>query len=70
MVRWPDVPIAPVHCSDDRDINPVRSRWAATHRLGVESVELPGGHSPMLSRPALLAQTLASIADGVLKGTA
>ena len=63
MVRWPDVPVASVHCQDDRAVNPSWSRWIAPLRLGVESVELPGGHSPMLSRPALLAETVASIAD-------
>ena len=69
MVRWPDVPIASIHCRDDRAVNPAWSRWAARHKLGIESVELPGGHSPMLSRPALLADTLVSIADRHL-GTA
>ena len=63
MVRWPDVPVASVHCQDDRAVNPSWSGWIAPLRLGVESVELPGGHSPMLSRPALLAETVASIAD-------
>lgn len=70
MLRWPDVQVASLHCQDDRAINPAWSRWMAVHRLGVESVELPGGHSPMLSRPTLLAGTLASIADRALKATA
>ena len=66
MVRWPDVPVASVHCHDDRAVNPSWSRWIAPHRLGVDSVELPGGHSPMLSRPDVLADTLVSIAAGAL----
>jgi pimeloyl-ACP methyl ester carboxylesterase len=69
MAGWPDVAVASVHCRDDRAVNPSWSRWIAPHRLGVESMELPGGHSPMLSRPALLAETLASVADGALKAT-
>jgi pimeloyl-ACP methyl ester carboxylesterase len=63
MDRWPDVPVASIHCQDDRAVNPAWSKWIAHRRFGIESVELPGGHSPMLSRPALLAETLASIAD-------
>jgi pimeloyl-ACP methyl ester carboxylesterase len=69
MLGWPDVPVASVHCRDDRAVNPSWSRWVAPRRLGVESVELPGGHSPMLSRPALLAETLASIADDAHKAS-
>jgi len=63
MDRWPDVPVASLHCEDDRAVNPSWSKWVAQRRFGIESIELPGGHSPMLSRPALLAETLASIAD-------
>ncbi|MDQ6774113.1 MAG: alpha/beta hydrolase [Candidatus Dormibacteraeota bacterium] len=63
MARWPDVPLASIHCQDDRAVNPAWSSWVGRHRLGLESAELPGGHSPMLSRPALLAETFAAIAD-------
>jgi len=35
----------------------------ARNRLGVESVELPGGHSPMLARPASLADALVAAAN-------
>jgi hypothetical protein len=41
-------------------IAPAWSRRVARERLGVESVELPGGHSPFLSRPAELAAALVS----------
>ena len=70
MDRWADVPVASVHCQDDRAVNPSWSEWIAPLRLGVESVELPGGHSPMLSRPALLAETLVSIAGNFLEASA
>lgn len=66
MDRWPDVPVASIHCEDDRAVNPAWSKWVAKRRFGIESVELPGGHSPMLSRPAHLAETLASIAGSRL----
>ncbi|HYL61270.1 MAG TPA: alpha/beta fold hydrolase [Candidatus Methylomirabilis sp.] len=59
---WPDVPRSYIVCAEDRTINPVWSRWASRELLGVEPVEIPGGHSPFLSRPQLLAQELAKLA--------
>ena len=59
----PAVPVAYVLCADDRIVSPDWSRAAARERLGVEPVELPGGHSPFLSRPAALAELLAGLAS-------
>lgn len=56
--RWPDTRIDSVVCADDRVVRPAWSRRVARERLGVEPVELPGGHSPMLARPADLAAVL------------
>jgi pimeloyl-ACP methyl ester carboxylesterase len=61
--RWPDVSVASIHCQEDRAISPTWSRWIARRRFGVDSIELPGGHSPMLSQPALLARTLIALSD-------
>ncbi len=47
-----------VMCSDDGLVNPDWSRQAVPERLGVEPVELPGSHSPFLSRPAEVARLL------------
>ena len=55
---WPDVPVASIACSDDRAINPDWVRSAARERLGVEAIEVPGGHSPFLTRPDELADLL------------
>lgn len=55
---WPDVPIRSIVCAEDRIVNPPWSRRIARERLGVEPLELPGSHSPMLSRPADLAALL------------
>ncbi|GAC1613240.1 MAG: alpha/beta hydrolase [Candidatus Dormibacteraceae bacterium] len=60
--RWPPIPVAAIHGREDRAINPEWSKWMASHRLGVESIELPGGHSPMLARPAALGESLSAIA--------
>ena len=45
-------------CSEDRIVNPDWSRRAAPERLGVEAVELAGSHSPMIARPAEVAERL------------
>ena len=47
-----------VLCTEDRMIEPGWSRAAAPERLGIEPVELPGSHSPFLSRPEELALVL------------
>jgi hypothetical protein len=39
-------------------VDPDRSRRVANERLGVAPAELPGSHSPYLSRPAELADLL------------
>lgn len=55
---WPDARIDSIVCRDDRIVRPSWSRRITRERLGVDPVELPGGHSPMLSRPAEVAMLL------------
>ncbi len=55
LAAWPDVPSDYIVCRDDRAVNPAWGRSAARERLGVEAIELDGGHSPFLTRPAELA---------------
>jgi len=59
--RWPDVPSTYILMTEDRAVSPEWSRRVSRTRLGGDPVELPGGHSPFYSRPALLAETLASL---------
>jgi pimeloyl-ACP methyl ester carboxylesterase len=54
----PAVPSTYVVCAEDGIVDPAWSRRAAPERLGVEPIELPGSHSPFLSRPAELADAL------------
>jgi hypothetical protein len=54
----PDIECEYIVCADDRIISPTWSRYAARKRLGVDAIELPGGHCPYLSRPAHLASVL------------
>jgi pimeloyl-ACP methyl ester carboxylesterase len=62
LVAWPDVESRSIVCRDDRALNPEWVRSASRERFGVAAIELGGGHSPNLTRPAELAQVLASLA--------
>ena len=58
LVEWPSAPCSSILTRDDRALDPEWARRAARERLGVEAVELDGGHSPFLTRPAELARTI------------
>ena len=62
LVAWPDVPASYIVCRDDHAVNPDWGRTAARERLGVEPIEIDGGHSPFLTRPTELASVLAALA--------
>jgi len=68
LERWPDTPVSYVLCRDDRAVDPGWSRYAAAELLGVEPIELEGGHSPMLAQPARLARVLDGLARGADQG--
>lgn len=59
---WPNVESRSIVCRSDRAINPVWVRAAARERLGVEPIELDGGHAPFLTRAVELARLLDSMA--------
>ncbi len=54
----PDVEYAYIVCTDDRIVSPTWSKYAALKRLGVDTIELPGGHYPQISHPIQLAEVL------------
>jgi pimeloyl-ACP methyl ester carboxylesterase len=58
LEKWPDVSAVYILGKDDATVRPAWSRRAARERLGVEPVELEGGHAPFLSHPAELADAL------------
>lgn len=62
LMTWPDVESRAIVCRDDRAINPEWVRASARSRLGVEAIEIGGGHSPFLTRPTELAQVLHALA--------
>jgi len=63
LSEFPSVRSTSVICAEDRMVRPQWSRHVARERLNADIVELPGGHSPFLSRPAALANVLLCIAD-------
>ena len=58
LEAWPEVEALAVVCADDRSRSPDWLRSEARRRLGVEPVELPGGHCSFLARPAALTAVL------------
>ena len=54
--------VASIVCAEDRAVNPAWSRRVARDWLNVEPIELPGAHSPFLSRPRELAALLDRLA--------
>jgi pimeloyl-ACP methyl ester carboxylesterase len=58
----PAVPTALVYASEDEFFEPSWERFVARELLGVEPIEVPGGHFPMLERPGELAALLDRLA--------
>jgi pimeloyl-ACP methyl ester carboxylesterase len=54
LEHHPDVPRALVYAAKDEFFEPDWERWAARELLGVEPVDIPGGHFPMLEDPGSL----------------
>lgn len=63
LEKWPAVPSQSIVCAEDRTLNPEWSKAASRRLLGVEALEIPGGHCPFLSRPDFLAAELAALAQ-------
>ncbi len=57
LTAWPAVRTVSVICAQDRVVDPAWSRRTA-REVGAEVIDLPGGHFPMLTRPAELAEAL------------
>jgi pimeloyl-ACP methyl ester carboxylesterase len=61
LAEYPAVARTYVVCADDRLVSPSYQRSLA-QTLDADVVELPGSHSPMLSRPSAVADILLSLA--------
>ncbi|MGZ6777970.1 MAG: alpha/beta fold hydrolase [Mycobacterium sp.] len=62
LTEHPTVSCTSVVCREDRVVNPDWSKRKARD-IGAQLVELPGCHSPFLSRPQMLAALLLRVAD-------
>lgn len=58
----PDVPTALIYAADDEFFVPQWGRFMAREALGVEPIEIPGGHFPMVEDPEGLADVLDRLA--------
>jgi pimeloyl-ACP methyl ester carboxylesterase len=64
LKRWPDVPMRFVLSRDDRFFPAGWQRGVVRERLGIEPVEIDGGHCVALSRPGELVETLEALRVG------
>jgi pimeloyl-ACP methyl ester carboxylesterase len=56
------VPTALIYTTDDEFFEPEWERYVAHELLGIEPIELPGGHFPMVEDPGRLAGVLDELA--------
>ena len=62
LAAQPDVRTALVYAIDDEFFTPEWERFVAREILGVEPIEIPGGHFPMAEDPRALAELLDGLA--------
>jgi len=65
IARYPDVQMHAIVTTEDRIVLKERHSAMIRRRLGIEPVELPGGHCPFYSRPRVLAEAV----DALIRGT-
>ena len=58
----PDVATSLIYASEDEFFEPDWERFMAREHLGVEPIEIPGGHFPMAEDPEGLAEVLDRLA--------
>ncbi len=61
LTRWPDVPTCAIVSRDDRFFPAAWQRGIVRDRLGIDPVEIDGGHCVALSRPRELVETLEAL---------
>ena len=61
LERPPALPSAFLYAREDELFDDDWSRWIARRSLGVDAIELPGGHFPMLEHPVTLADILEQV---------
>jgi len=64
LAEHPDVPVALLYARDDEFFEPDFERFMARELLGIEPIELEGGHFPMIEDPDGLAGRLDRLVPG------
>ncbi len=62
LAGHPDVATELIYASDDEIFEPAWERFMARELLGIEPIEIPGGHFPMAEDPGALADLLDRLA--------
>ena len=62
LAGHPDVATELIYASDDEIFEPAWERFMARELLGIEPIEIPGGHFPMAEDPVALADLLDRLA--------
>ena len=62
LSRHPAIPTQLVYATEDEFFEPAWERFMAREVLGVEPIEIPGGHFPMAEDPGALAALLDRLA--------
>jgi pimeloyl-ACP methyl ester carboxylesterase len=63
LSQHPNLPTVLVYTADDECFTPQWERFVAHDLLGVEPIEIPGGHFPMVENPELLADLFDRLAS-------
>src|SRR5947209_1287587 len=58
LTAHPNCPTALIYTGQDEFFNPAWERYVAHQILGIEPIELPGGHFPMQEDPDILVDAL------------
>jgi pimeloyl-ACP methyl ester carboxylesterase len=64
LEAWPEVPTSFLVCRDDRFFPADWLRCIVRDRLGIDPIEVPGGHAAHLSRPRELAEAIVGCSSG------
>jgi pimeloyl-ACP methyl ester carboxylesterase len=68
LAAHPDVPTVLIYAAEDEIFEPAWERFMARELLGIDPIEIPGGHFPMVEDPPALAALLDRLAGEHAEG--